>query len=97
MQVKADVSLKDSKKQTPLYVAARNGNAAAIRNLIECKAKVTDHPPGQITALGAAVSNGDTAAVKALILAKANVVGVLTRTGNDRVKVGGLGFGFGLR
>ena len=88
MQVKADVSLEDSKQQTALYVAARNGNANAIRSLIEGKADVTTHPADQVSALGAAVSNGDTAAVKALIMAKANVLGVLKRHLEDRVKVG---------
>ena len=80
--------MEDSRQQTALYVASRNGNAKAIRSLIACKADVHQCPMNNSTTLGAAVSNGDTLAVKALINAKANVDSVLTRRNQqDIVKV----------
>lgn len=75
-------------QQTALYVAATNGNASAIRSLIDCKANVHQFPAKKHTTLGAAVSNGDTTAVTVLIKAKADIDSVLTRrTKQDDVKV----------
>jgi ankyrin repeat protein len=73
LEAKASANARDRYDQTPLHLAARNGNAATVQALLEAKAFIDALDEEQHTPLYIAAQHGNSGALRVLLKAQASV------------------------